>query len=232
MTEYNFLKHIELTDFFKENLKNIKTQKDMEDIIKYRIGVEVPQDFSPGTTMGGLCSNQIPNEISSLLFTILEKQVRFKSYLEVGVNKGGTFYLMDSFLRAINPDFKYSVAVDKRMKLIGFDAYKEKYPLTKVVLGDSKRLQFDEKFGLILIDGDHTYDGVKADYLNYKKYSDTLVFHDIDILHKRTNVKKLWGEIKKEYEPRFTKEFLNNTSDFNRVLGIGVLVQKEPDLYS
>ena len=67
----------------------------------------------------------------------------------------------------------------------------------------------------------------KADYLNFKSCSDFMAFHDVEILHRSTNVKKLWEEIKKEY-PNNTMEFFNKSPDFQTTLGIGVLLKTQP----
>ena len=80
---------------------------------------------------------------------------------------------------------------------------------------------------MIFIDGDHTYLGAKADYLNFKSCSDFMAFHDVEILHRSTNVKKLWEEIKKEY-PNNTMEFFNKSTEFQTTLGIGVLMKTQP----
>jgi hypothetical protein len=57
---------------------------------------------------------------------------------------------------------------------------------------------------LLLIDGDHRYEGVKHDYETYSKYvrpGGLIAFHDI-VKHndERVGVHKLWAELGGDYE--------------------------------
>ena len=82
------------------------------------------------------------------------------------------------------------------------------------------------RFDFMFIDGDHTYEGVKQDYLDYKEFLKSggyIAFHDVlDNTHHRNqncHVGKFWNEIKQEY-PHW--EFIENNSD-NDWGGIGVI---------
>jgi predicted O-methyltransferase YrrM len=73
----------------------------------------------------------------------------------------------------------------------------------------------------IFIDGDHSYEGVKADWENYSKMisrDGVVVFHDITP-HPHREVDKLWEEIKKEYD---TLEIIGSTP-YPDSCGIGVV---------
>ena len=60
------------------------------------------------------------------------------------------------------------------------------------------------KFDVLFIDGDHTYEGVKADFENYSKFArpgGLIAFHDI-VPHPpetKCEVSKFWSEIKDSY---------------------------------
>ena len=55
---------------------------------------------------------------------------------------------------------------------------------------------FNEKFDLVLIDGDHTYDAVHFDHDYYAKYAEKVVaFHDIAGLRDCEGVARYWTEL-------------------------------------
>lgn len=138
-----------------------------------------------------------------------------KSYLEVGTRNGGTFNVV---MRSM-PKGSRGVAIDLPGGLWGVDSLPDLESVTvalradgydiHVLLGDSTAPEIIEQarrlgpFDLALIDGDHRYDGVKADWLNYGPMCETVVFHDIAgdrqkaqdaLLH--VDVPRLWREIK------------------------------------
>jgi predicted O-methyltransferase YrrM len=100
------------------------------------------------------------------------------------------------------------------------------------LIGDSKELKAElikalgnsnAKIDFLMIDGDHTYEGVKADFEIYSKFvrkGGVIAFHDIidTPLHRELfcRVDKFWNEIKdgKEHD-----EFIEG-SDWG---GIGIL---------
>lgn len=71
-------------------------------------------------------------------------------------------------------------------------------------------------FDFIFIDGDHSYDGVKADWENYGSMSKRVAFHDI--INPVLGVGRLWAEIKLG---RVTVEEIAPNSP----MGIGLVIQ-------
>jgi hypothetical protein len=74
-----------------------------------------------------------------------------------------------------------------------------------------------------MIDGDHSYEGVRQDWLDYGPLGKMVAFHDIDArLHKNNHtviqVPRFWDELKGAYEH---VELVSK----RRGLGIGVLFQ-------
>jgi hypothetical protein len=153
---------------------------------------------------------QHPDELPALL----SLAVKATSYLEIGCRFGGTFNAMVRMM----PVSSRAVAVDLPGGNWGADSEAE---LRRVVsnlredgydvhlfLGDSKSPQIIEAVGALgpfdvaLIDGDHLYGGVKADWLNYGPMTGTAIFHDIagEGLVKSPGlpmeVPQLWREIK------------------------------------
>lgn len=134
-----------------------------------------------------------------------------KSILEIGSLYGKSIELM---AQAIQPKSRV-VAVDfgldgpygdypspapvlrQTMKEIG-DAGHE----THLFLGDSKTPSLVKKvrelgpYDFCFIDGDHSYEGVKADWENYGPHAKIVAFHDIV---NNTGCFRLWRELKGQY---------------------------------
>lgn len=160
------------------------------------------------------------------------------SYLEVGARFGDSFYevvrAMQVGSRAVAVDLPESAwgrarSLDslkkcaKALRGMGYDVH--------LIIGDSRSPETIAKvealgpFGIGLIDGDHRYEGVKADFENYGPMCATVGFHDIvgDGQRDRrrglaVEVPRLWAELKQG--PRVWKEFVTPGSK----MGIGVLL--------
>ena len=75
---------------------------------------------------------------------------------------------------------------------------------TVVIIGDSHSEEIRDKvarhapFDAVFIDGDHSFDGVRADWRDYGPMGSMLVaFHDIR--SKQDNVESLFNELKRQY---------------------------------
>jgi predicted O-methyltransferase YrrM len=126
--------------------------------------------------------------------------------LEIGWGAGGTFYLLDQ----ISTGIKISVSLPGDHETgLGLEQYKQRTD-TFFIDKDSKDIEtfnsVKEKcnqFDFIFIDGDHTYNGVKADFDMYKKLLSprgVIAFHDVDPNHTwpgdhNNNVIKFWREL-------------------------------------
>jgi cephalosporin hydroxylase len=132
------------------------------------------------------------------------------NFLEIGSNDGGSFACWSMIIsgKKISIDIPYpGVNYDKRNTL-WLEDFDNVYP----VYGDShkpetvtkvEQILEGEKVDFLFIDGDHSYEGVKADYEMYKHLvSDEGIigFHDImdtDLHHREgCYVDKLWKELK------------------------------------
>jgi hypothetical protein len=90
---------------------------------------------------------------------------------------------------------------------------------SSVIQGVAEHAPFD--FGFI--DGDHSYEGVKADWENYGPMCKVVGFHDI--AGPVDGCVRLWNEIVKEGKYR-TQEFVNTASGYSG-LGIGVVFRED-----
>lgn len=184
--------------------------------------------------------SQYREEICGLLRLLQTNPPR--NVLEIGTNRGGTFYL---FARFAHPQ-AILATVDLRLQhpklLASFGRKQQKIVLIE---GDSSQSDvihqikqtFPQGIDLLLIDGDHSYEGVQRDFQNYAPLVNPgglIVFHDIiqdnEIRYGvitggwAGGVPKFWQEHKPNYE---TKEFVKNYEQDG--LGIGVLMMPASD---
>jgi len=171
---------------------------------------------------GGLKIWQYPNQFSKYLHFL--KDLSIESYIEIGCRWGGTFVLTTEFLKLYN-NLQKSTAVDL------IDSPVEEYceTITHFKKMDSHSETFktfikENHYDLIFIDGDHSYQGVKDDFLACKDSGKIFVFHDI-ISDACQGVVRFWNEMKQE--PGYTfHEFTDQYPEVKgNFLGIGVAVK-------
>jgi len=186
-----------------------------------------------GYASGFLAPIQVEEEIS-LLFSDAAK-LRPRAVLEIGTSMGGTFYL---WTRAAAPD-AILVSVDLPGGKFGGGYSSLRTPLYRrfarerqtvhLLRADShspetartvKSLFQDRPVDFLFIDGDHTYEGALQDWKMYGpmvRPGGLVAFHDVAMNYQDTQVKKLWDEIRGQYQYR---EYLVHPKGF---YGIGVL---------
>lgn len=177
----------------------------------------------------GLKIWQYPNQFSKYLNLLNTFKENINSYLEIGCRNGGTFALTCEYLSPLSN----AVAVDIIDATETIKAYTEETEWAHYKKIDSHSEEFysfmdDNFFDLILIDGDHSYEGVKQDAEATRIQSNIQVYHDI---HSDAcpGVKKYWEEIKstKASEYNFYEFVDQYDSVAGNYLGIGVAVRKK-----
>lgn len=174
-----------------------------------------------GKSQLNLQIQQRPMEISSLVYHLLEKKnigEKLDYYVEIGACSGGTTRLMNHFF-----NFKETLVIDDggaenshyiekrgehsrgrnlgtipRIEIIG-SSYDER------VIEIAKNISKIREYDILFIDGEHTYDAVKNDTLNYEsmiRIGGYIIYHDTGHM----------SEIKKCIE-----EFLEMTDKFQLV---------------
>lgn len=184
-------------------------------------------------TFSGRKASQNEFELRSFIQFLKDSNVR--RYMEIGARHGDTFHEVMKNL----PKSSYGLAMDlpgglwgtpkskdhlaRSVKDLNANGYDCEYlyadsQLSETAFSISSMLPFDA----ILIDGDHTLEGVTKDWNNYKDRAEIIAFHDIvgtgeaeKVNGNLVEVPILWAEIKTQYK---TLEFI----DTNSKMGIGV----------
>ena len=227
-------------------IRNIQKEKLLEhDILEKLImdcGLNDDELFNYPEKLHKYCGNglliwQYPNQLSKYLIHL--SKYKIESYLEIGVKHGGTFILTNEFLKRFNIIHK-SIAVDLH-PVKGLNIYKQKNKEVKIFVTDShsksfgKFVQNNSPLDLVLIDGDHSYEGCKSDFELLKDNAKIIVLHDI-VGSGVPGVGKVWTEIKLKYNKlynfyEFTEQYEDVIKSTNKTwLGIGVAVKKEYEI--
>jgi len=196
-------------------------------------------DFTFNKCYGLIKPMQIKKEILELMNIL--KKFQPKNILEIGTARGGTLFLFshiipeDASIISIDlphgefgggypnwkiPLYKSFAMKNQKIHLIRKNSHK------KETLKQVKSILKEQKIDFLFIDGDHTCEGVKKDYLIYSplvKKDGIIAFHDIAIHPQGSGCKvnKFWNEIKKKYN---YKEIIDE-HDQNWG-GIGILYPK------
>lgn len=139
---------------------------------------------------------------------------------EIGRFKGGSTFVLASALAPGSEIFSYDLHVKLVGEFSGADLDRalggalDRYGLgdeVHLIVGDSRTVEPPGPFDLVFIDGDHSYEGVKADYLHWRsavKPGGHLLFHDgaapkpLQTCH--PEVAQLVGEIIRDDSGEFT----------------------------
>ena len=177
----------------------------------------------------GIDSWQYPNQFSKYLTYLSDCNI--KNYVEIGCHKGGTFIITVEYLSRFNKIEK-CLAVDNWPRNI-MKEYSKINPCVEYLTIDSKSSEFqkkysDRKWDLVLIDGDHSYVGVKADYQHVYANAKYIAFHDIKNIF-CPGTQQIWQDVKSIEKNVKFYEWTDQYDDVllrvrGSVMGIGLMV--------
>lgn len=124
--------------------------------------------------------------------------------LEIGVYYGQSTKAILLALQELKKGKLISIDRGNRTELL-VDEFSDLKEYWNFIRGDSHQKEILEKaniigkYDLLIIDGDHTYEGVKNDFLMYEplvKPGGLILLHDV--INRRAGIQKFWDEIKYE----------------------------------
>jgi len=195
-----------------EDFKEYPTVEEIEQAI-----LDLGSDHLPtfgGIFEGGINSQQVADELAPCILTILESGEKINSYLEIGSASGGSCFIINHYF---NPGV--NVLVDNNIH--------PKAVLRPVVLKDIARRELigsshdnsicekiremKTTFDMLLIDGDHLYEGCRQDVEMYGpllKENGWFILHDTQI-GQPFGTNKLFNELLVDSRWKFVKEYVS-----------------------
>lgn len=161
---------------------------------------------------------QHPIQLAQLFAYLAQSKLDIRSYLELGTRYGGGFYLIDSFLRRINPNYEGSVGVDITTNMWEVDIYKKHFQNVEIIKSDVMKWDVSRKFDFIFIDDDHTRPHIDKEFEKYKHFCNKIMaWHDVNEI---PDVVSWWQEVKQRYPHQ---EFIRNYDTVDVLQGIGLI---------
>jgi len=211
----DIIKNIDIKKITEEELENLLPSLGMNGENVHEMPSHLSQYYDIGLRFW-----QYPNQFSKYLKLL--SNFKITSYLEIGCRWGGTFVITNEILKLKNKNVKAFACdlIEMSDILTEYSKHSDfKYLFMNSTLLDKENVQ--EQIDLILIDGDHSYNGVKIDFERSLQYSPKyVVFHDIKS-NACGGVVKFWNEIKNNYTHH---EFIEQYESVNgSYLGIGLI---------
>lgn len=182
----------------------------------------------------GLRASQYPKQFAPYLAHLVRYPI--SSYLEIGVQHGGTFIITVEYLDRFCP-LRQAVAVDM-FDVASLRAYDRSPALVRSLRVDSRSrrarrlLEKLGPFDLVMIDGDHAEQGCRADFELVKDSARMIAFHDI-VGSNTPGVARVWVNVREAFADRYDFfEFNGQYEDIvartgETYMGIGLAVRKD-----
>jgi hypothetical protein len=133
----------------------------------------------------GLHLWQYPAQLARYLVWLTHNAKSIRNYTEIGCRWGGTFILVNEWLKKIGAPIEFSLAVDpikptpfiRRYVEISSTPvhYLENFSTSQPVMDYFNGFKPE----MVFIDGDHSMHGVMFDHLLFRKTADIIIHHDV-----------------------------------------------------
>jgi hypothetical protein len=167
---------------------------------------------------------QVPLQLAKYLIKISSLDI--KSFLDIGPCSGITITVICIYLSKFKLTNVQTIDAINHVNPKLFLKWNElSLPITYTLIKDGQNyIDFitQKNYDIVFIDGDHSYNCIKSDYINAKKISKIITFHDINDVY-CTDVVKLWNEIKLEKDFKNYYEFTDHSHN-QKLMGIGLLI--------
>ncbi|MBM3400839.1 MAG: class I SAM-dependent methyltransferase [Bacteroidetes bacterium] len=231
----DFIHESLMSEDFDHAVKKLK-ETEAEHNKKYGTQFHVPFQFVGRRHFSTIGPSQVMKEITKLFELI--KSENPKVVLEIGTDKGGTLYLWcqaaaeDATIVSIDLSSrrrysprrrdlyaKFVKSVHQKLHFLPFSSHEQSTVDKACALFGNKKIDY------LFIDGDHTYEGVKQDYIMFSplvKTGGLIAFHDIKTVRPDCGVREVWEEVTKDMVKENYWEYAEN--DYGPLgAGIGVI---------
>lgn len=168
---------------------------------------------------------QIPRQLASFLIQLV-KLGNIETFLDIGTCRGATITVITIYLIRFGLKGVDTVDIIKYLDDSLLNKWKElNLPINYIIIPKNdcfKNYVTREKYDVIFIDGNHSYDYVSNDYKIAKNMTEKICFHDINDCF-CIDVVKLWNEIKNNNEYKKYYEFTYHSHNY-KLMGIGLLI--------
>lgn len=168
---------------------------------------------------------QQPEQLARMLLFVSKLEIT--SYCEIGIWQGYCLSLVTAYLSRFSKDLK-AVGVDPKPSIRNEDCWdkvRDRLPIDVRVCTSADMK--DERFDLVFVDGDHSYDSVRCDWENVGKNARVCAFHDcncefVERILGDNGSPKFWRDLRDSLT-RPTVEFFDSPTGLSW-MGIGVVL--------